>query len=130
MSGPVAGKTGTSNDFRDAWFLAYTPELVVGAWVGFDDGARVGLTGAQAALPIVARFLSGALGEEPGRGFAPPRGVELVSIDPRTGLRAASHCPGRDEWFITGTAPQRTCPRPRWGPRDWLERVIRGGRRR
>jgi len=128
VPGPVAGKTGTSNDFRDAWFVAYTPELVVGVWVGFDDGARVGLTGAQAALPIVARFLRGVLGDEPGRNFDRPAGLEQISIDPGTGLLSAAHCPGRDEWFVAGTAPRRTCPRPRRSPRDWFEQVFRGRR--
>src|SRR5262249_11592988 len=58
--GTLAGKTGTSNDLRDAWFLAYSPALVVGVWVGYDDGKSLGLTGAGAALPIVARFLDRA----------------------------------------------------------------------
>ena len=49
--GPVAGKTGTTNDGRDAWFVGYTPELVAAVWVGFDDGRPLGLTGARAALP-------------------------------------------------------------------------------
>ncbi|MCP3986104.1 MAG: hypothetical protein GY723_17105 [bacterium] len=129
VPGPVAGKTGTSNGFRDAWFVAYTTELVVGVWVGFDDGARVGLTGAQAALPIAAHFLRGALGEQPGRDFRRPPGIEQVSIDPRTGLRAAAHCPGQDEWFMAGTAPSRTCPKPRFNPHDWFDRVF-GDRRR
>ncbi len=129
VRGPVAGKTGTSNDFRDAWFVAYTPELVVGVWVGFDDGARVGLTGAKAALPIAARFLRGVLGEEAGPGFEPPDGMERVEIDPATGLLAAPHCPGREEWFVAGTAPRSVCPRPRRTPRDWLEELF-GGRRR
>ncbi len=120
---PVAGKTGTTNGFRDAWFLAYTPHLVVGVWVGFDDGKRVGLTGAKAALPIVARFLKNALGVT-GADFPVPGSIERVDIDPHTGLRAAEHCPGRKESFLVGTAPKRICPRDRWTPERWLERIF------
>ena len=68
--GPVAGKTGTTNDARDAWFVGFTPELVAAVWVGFDDGTPLGLTGAQAALPIFGRFLIGALGADGGEEFA------------------------------------------------------------
>ena len=127
VRGPVAGKTGTTNDFRDAWFVAYTPRIVVGAWVGFDDGKRVGLTGAKAALPIVARFLKGALGSDGWAGFSEPTGIERADIDPRTGLLASAHCPGAAELFAAGTAPRRTCPRSVWHPRRWLDGVF--GRR-
>ncbi|MSR03006.1 MAG: hypothetical protein EXR94_09775 [Gemmatimonadetes bacterium] len=58
--GAIAGKTGTSNDWRDAWFVAYSSTLVVGVWVGFDDGRSLRMTGATAALPIVAGFLAQA----------------------------------------------------------------------
>ncbi len=126
VEGPVAGKTGTSNDFRDAWFIAYTPDLVVGAWVGFDDGKRVGLTGAKAALPIVARVLK-AHPASARDHFEEPSGLERVEIDPSTGLRAAERCPGRAEVFVAGTAPRRTCPRPRFRPDRWLEDLL--GRR-
>ncbi len=127
IRGPVAGKTGTSNDFRDAWFVAFTPDLVVGAWVGFDDGKRVGLTGARAALPIVARFLGDAVGSEGWRDFEEPPGLDRVEIDPVTGLRAREHCPGREEIFASGTAPARACPRPRRGPERWFQDLF--GRR-
>ena len=70
---PVAGKTGTTNGFRDAWFVGYSPDLVVAVWVGFDDGARVGLTGARAALPIFARFVRDAVGGDGLRDFPEPR---------------------------------------------------------
>jgi penicillin-binding protein 1B len=69
--GPVAGKTGTTNGYRDAWFVGYTPDLVVGVWVGFDDGRSVGLPGAHAALPIFVEFLIRALGPDGGRPFPP-----------------------------------------------------------
>jgi penicillin-binding protein 1B len=94
VSAPFAGKTGTTNDFRDAWFVGYAPDLVVAVWVGFDDGARVGLTGAQAALPIFARFVRRGVGEDAIRAPDVPRGVEVV----RRG--------GREEVFVAGTAPR------------------------
>jgi penicillin-binding protein 1B len=114
--GPVAGKTGTTNDARDAWFVGYTPELVAAVWVGFDDGTPLGLTGARAALPIFGRFLIDALGAGGAAGFPEPSGLELVSIHEATGLRAGFLCWGRREWFLAGTAPREHC-----GP-DWFAR--------
>jgi penicillin-binding protein 1B len=114
--GPVAGKTGTTNDARDAWFVGYTPELAAAVWVGFDDGRPLGLTGARAALPIFGRFLIGALGAEGGSGFAEPPGLESVVIHQGSGLRAGFLCWGEPEWFLAGSAPRERC-----GP-DWLAR--------
>jgi penicillin-binding protein 1B len=107
--GPVAGKTGTTNEARDAWFVGFTPELVAAVWVGFDDGTPLGLTGAQAALPIFGRFLVGALGADGGEDFPEPPGLERVSINESTGLRASFFCWGEDEWFLAGTAPTESC---------------------
>jgi membrane peptidoglycan carboxypeptidase len=115
-AGPLAGKTGTTNEARDAWFVGYTPELVAAVWVGFDDGTPLGLTGAQAALPIFGRFLIGGTGEEGGMPFSEPPGLEIVSIHEGSGLRSGFLCWGRDEWFLAGTAPTERC-----GP-DWLAR--------
>ncbi len=111
--GPVAGKTGTTNDARDAWFVGFTPELVAAVWVGFDDGTPLGLTGAQAALPIFGRFLISALGKDGAEAFEEPPGLERVAINETTGLRASLFCWGNDEWFLPGTAPVESC-----GP-DW-----------
>jgi membrane carboxypeptidase/penicillin-binding protein len=105
--GPVAGKTGTTNDARDAWFVGFTPELVAAVWVGYDDGTPLGLTGAQAAVPIFGRFLIGALGPNGGEDFAEPPGLERVAVNESTGLRASFFCWGDDEWFLAGTAPRR-----------------------
>ena len=107
--GPVAGKTGTTNDARDAWFVGFTPELVAAVWVGFDDGTPLGLTGAQAAVPIFGRFLISALGPNGGEDFAEPPGLERVAINESTGLRASFFCWGDDEWFLEGTAPTESC---------------------
>src|SRR5262249_39675729 len=107
--GAVAGKTGTTNEARDAWFVGFTPELVAAVWVGFDDGTPLGLTGAQAALPIFGRFLIGALGTDGGEDFVEPPGLEDVSINESTGLRSSFFCWGEDEWFLSGTAPTESC---------------------
>jgi membrane carboxypeptidase/penicillin-binding protein len=115
VRGPVAGKTGTTNDRRDAWFAAFSPDWVVVAWVGFDDGARVGLTGSEAAIPVVARFVKGAFGASGWHAFETPRGLVTAAVDPATGLRAASWCDSVDEIFLRGTRPTARCPRPqRW----------------
>jgi penicillin-binding protein 1B len=122
VTGSWAGKTGTTNDYRDAWFVAYSPDLVVAVWVGFDDGARVGLTGAQAALPIVARFVRGAYGKQPPREHPVPEGIQLARIDPSNGRGAGRDCPGHDEVFLAGTAPSmRDCGSP---PLQWALRAL------
>ncbi|MGE0684718.1 MAG: penicillin-binding protein 1A [Candidatus Binatia bacterium] len=106
---PVAGKTGTSNDFQDAWFVGYTPEMLVGVWVGYDEKRSLGdkETGGRVAAPIWLEFMRAALGEAPVRDFALPNGITFVHINPRTGLRAL---PGSRsallECFRRGTEPQ------------------------
>jgi penicillin-binding protein 1B len=111
--GPVAGKTGTTNEARDAWFAGYTPEIAGAVWVGFDDGRPLGLAGARAALPIFGRFLIEALGPRGGGGFPEPPGLEAVAIHEPTGLRAGFLCWGEREWFLAGTAPRERCG-PGW----------------
>jgi penicillin-binding protein 1B len=127
--GAVAAKSGTTNNFRDAWFIGYTPTLAVGVWVGFDDGRSIGLPGAIVALPIFARFLAaatGADGEEGSYGgarFVRPSGLEVVEIDPHTGLRAGPGCRGEPELFLPGTAPAKSCAPVWWVGQDWQGRV-------
>lgn len=88
---PVAGKTGTTNDQRDAWFMGYTPDMVVGVWVGYDDHRRsmgkIG-TGSQMAAPIWLEFMKNALEGKPVRYFETPEGINCVTIDSATGFRA------------------------------------------
>ncbi|HJU54826.1 MAG TPA: PBP1A family penicillin-binding protein [Pyrinomonadaceae bacterium] len=101
----IAGKTGTS---RDGWFAGYTPHLVCVVWVGFDDNSQLGLTGADAALPIFADFMNAALASHPewAGDWSRPAGLEEAEIDPRTGrLAAADATSRRTELFINGTAP-------------------------
>ncbi len=107
--GALAGKTGTTNDSRDAWFVGYTPEIVAAVWVGFDDGTSLGLTGSSAALPIFADFVIASLGREGGADFEHPSGLETVTINDASGLRAGLFCWGSPELFLTGTAPQERC---------------------
>lgn len=115
FSGIVAAKSGTTNGFCDGWFIGYTPSLAVAVWVGFDDGQSLGLPGSRVALPIFARFMASATGRHGDEGpwgtsgFEPPAGLELVEVDPETGLRAGPGCPGTPEIFIRGTAPWRSC---------------------
>jgi penicillin-binding protein 1B len=110
----AAGKTGTTNDLRDAWFAGFTPELLTVVWVGFDDNQPVGLSGALAALPIWTQFMKGALGGRPSVPFEPPEGIVFADIDPDTGQLATPTCPRTfSESFIAGTVPAQTCERHR-----------------
>ncbi|WP_374331760.1 penicillin-binding protein 1A [Aestuariivirga sp.] len=93
---PVAGKTGTSNDERDAWFIGFTPDLVVGTYVGFDNPKPMGKgrTGGELAAPIVADFMKLALKDKPATPFRVPRAIELIPIDAKSGKRAVFGQPG------------------------------------
>jgi penicillin-binding protein 1B len=106
----AAGKTGTTNDLRDAWFVGFTPELLTVVWVGFDDNQPVGLSGSQAALPIWTQFMMRALAGHASVPFDAPDGVTFVDIDPDTGLLAGPGCPRVfREAFLAGTEPVRSC---------------------
>jgi penicillin-binding protein 1A len=87
---PVAGKTGTSNDEKDAWFIGYTPDLTVGVYVGYDNPKPMGRkrTGGELAAPIVADFMRVALRDKPASPFRVPRAIELMPINAKTGRRA------------------------------------------
>jgi penicillin-binding protein 1A len=113
----IAGKTGTSNEGRDAWFIGYTPELVIGVWVGFDDMRRIGRgeTGGRAALPIWIETARHATRGAPATPFRQPPGVVVARIDRRTGKLAAPGQPDRetlDEVFLDGTVPTERAPAP------------------
>jgi membrane carboxypeptidase/penicillin-binding protein len=121
LSGPVAGKTGTTNDGRDAWFVGYAPNLLALIWVGFDNGEPHGLSGTQAALPIWADFMRQALDAYPAPGFEAPAGVTFVNIDTTTGKAATAFCPlAARETFLTGTEPTR-CDEHGWHEEQLLE---------
>jgi penicillin-binding protein 1B len=107
---PAAGKTGTTDDTRDAWFVGFVPDLLAVVWVGYDDNRRLGLTGSQAALPIWTRFMKAAVSGRAKSGFDPPSGITYARIDPLTGKLATAACPSpRQEVFITGTEPRQLC---------------------
>lgn len=110
---PAAGKTGTTDDYRDAWFIGYTPGVVTGIWVGHDKPRPVGkgFTGGAVAAPIWERFMASALAGRPAADFARPETVVAVAVDPATGYRAAPECPEqREEFFMAGTEPVEYCP--------------------
>jgi penicillin-binding protein 1B len=111
----AAGKSGTTNDLRDAWFVGFTPELLTVVWVGFDDNQPVGLSGTQAALPIWTEFMKNALAGRPSIPFEAPDGVSFVEIDRDTGKLALPGCPRvYNEAFLTGTEPLEMCELHRW----------------
>lgn len=111
FSPDAAGKTGTTNDLRDAWFAGYTPDLLCVVWVGYDDNVPIGLSGARAALPIWVEFMKGALAGVKTRPFdVPAEGIVFIDIDKDTGLLATPSCPKViSEAFIPGTEPQERC---------------------
>jgi membrane carboxypeptidase/penicillin-binding protein len=107
--GGLAGKTGTSNDWRDAWFIAYTPRLVIGVWVGFDDGRSLGLSGARAALPIAGRFLREVFEREGPEPFEVPDGIVMAQAGGRSDGYVSWECGGEPEVFLQGTEPADQC---------------------
>jgi penicillin-binding protein 1B len=109
LQGGVAGKTGTTDGYRDAWFVGYSSDMVIGVWVGFDDEHPVGLTGAQAALPIWIDIARRVIPSQTST-FVMPTGVVRRTIDPRTGQLATSQCPEQvSEVFVEGTEPSVYC---------------------
>jgi penicillin-binding protein 1B len=106
----AAGKSGTTNDLRDGWFVGFTPELLTVVWVGLDDNQPLGLSGTQAALPIWTAFMTRALAGRPDLPFAPPSGVVYADIDRDTGQLAGPLCPRMfREAFLSGTEPTESC---------------------
>ena len=97
---PCAGKTGTTNDYRDAWFIGFTPNLVCAVWVGFDDNRQMrtkyggGVTGARGALPIWTIFMKRALKDQPYADFPIPPGIEFMKINPTTGEEVSTYNDG------------------------------------
>jgi penicillin-binding protein 1B len=105
-----AGKSGTTNDLRDAWFVGFTPELLTVVWVGLDDNQALGLSGSQAALPIWTQFMIRALAGHTSLPFEPPAGIVFADIDRDTGKLATPGCPRVfREAFLAGSEPTETC---------------------
>ncbi|WP_372342196.1 transglycosylase domain-containing protein [Geothrix sp. PMB-07] len=109
---PSAGKTGTTDNGMDAWFVGYTPNLLTGVWIGYDQprpGGK-GFTGGGVAAPIWERFMTKAVSSRPTLDFPMPETVVVRSIDPTTGLLAQEACPQKqDEFFVSGTEPVEPC---------------------
>lgn len=108
---PLVGKTGTSNNSVDTWFVGLLPEVAVGAWFGFDQPKTLGRreSGGLSAVPAVGHYLKAA--EAQGADWPPPpEALVQRRIDPKTGLLAAESQPGVEEWFLSGTAPIREAP--------------------
>jgi penicillin-binding protein 1B len=110
MAGEVAGKTGTTNGRRDAWFAGATPDFLAVVWVGTDDNRTIGVEGSQAALPVWID-LARSLQVDTGRSFPVPGGILFEWVDPATGARATGRCPRAVEQpFMAGTEPSGECP--------------------
>jgi penicillin-binding protein 1B len=139
IPGPLAGKTGTTNEARDSWFAGYRPDRVTVVWVGRDNPGSTTLSGARAALPIWGRYMEGALEGAEREKFPEPPGLEHAVICRDSGLLARPICPSRiDEVFLPGQKPTQVCNlnhEPRFeetqhafGQRlgDWLKRKFGG----
>ena len=133
---PAAGKTGTTDDYRDAWFIGYTPQVITGVWAGHDKprSGGAGFTGGAVCAPIWGRFMRTATAARPVVNFTKPENVLAVRIDPKTNELAVQDCPvTREEFYITGTQPTKSCarhggePAPESGPADSLTSAPAGG---
>ena len=128
----LAGKTGTTNDAKDAWFAGFTPNLLTVVWTGFDQKEVLGLTGAQASLPAWVAFMKAATAPRPALDFTAPPGIVQEQIDPTTGYKATPYCPVTMMGvYPEGMAPSQDCPyhtsptsltRHRGRPARWSER--------
>ena len=125
LRGPIAGKTGTTDDEYDLWFVGFTPEIVAVVWVGYDEPRPIGVPSSRGALPIWADFLSEVSGGRVRGAFTKPASVERIEIDPTTGARAFAGCPERrPEFFLAGTAPKETCPRGAGSRSGFFQRLF------
>jgi penicillin-binding protein 1B len=109
----AAGKTGTTNDKRDAWFIGFTPKQLTLTWLGFDDNVPIGLSGGEGAVPIWTRFMIAATGGQPNVDFGAPAGIVFAQVDETSGGLATPMCPQNsivNEAFKEGTQPSNPCP--------------------
>jgi len=109
----AAGKTGTTNDKRDAWFIGFTPKMLALTWIGFDDNAPIGLSGGQGAVPIWTRYMVAQTAGQPNLDFPVPSGIAFASVDETSGGLATVYCPSNvvvQEAFKDGTQPSNPCP--------------------
>jgi len=108
---PFAGKTGTTSNYRDAWFIGYSPRVLSLVWIGFDDGHSLRLAGGDACVPIWTAHMNRITGLVPDVDWKEPDDVIRREVDPDSGLLATPWCPfGRGEIFVSGTEPTSVCP--------------------
>jgi penicillin-binding protein 1B len=106
-----AGKTGTTSNYRDAWFIGYSPRVLSLVWIGFDDGHSVRLAGGDACVPIWTSYMNRVVGLVPDVDWCRPDDVITRRIDPESGYLATPYCPQeRSEIFVAGTEPTTVCP--------------------
>src|SRR5712691_6907036 len=119
-----AGKTGTTSNYRDAWFIGYSPRILSLVWIGFDDGHSVRLAGGDACIPIWTAHINRVAGLVPDVDWRRPDDVITREVDPESGMLATSYCPqSHREIFVAGTEPMSVCPlhagsgeiNPGWG---------------
>jgi penicillin-binding protein 1B len=111
LKADAAGKTGTTDENRDAWFIGFTPDLLCAVWMGYDDNSSLrGLSGAEAALPIWTEMMKKATAGQKSKSFAPPRGIVFAAVDRESGLLATERCPRIvNETFVAGAVPLDHC---------------------
>ena len=122
---PCAGKTGTTDEYTDGWFIGYTPEIVIGVWTGFDERKSIGrsMTGARVALPIWIETMKAAYPTNRGPAFNRPPNIIEETICDESGLLSTPSCPKiRREIFIEGNEPTRPCDLHRVSPYDLLDK--------
>lgn len=129
VRGPVGGKTGTTDEYKDAWFVGFSSSIVVGVWVGFDQPASIGREayGARIALPIWAEFMKRSAQAQPATDFAVPDGLEAVELCNVSYLRPVDDCPVYTEYFKKGDAvPTQLCPIHRGTLKQRAARAVEG----
>ncbi|HEX6042375.1 PBP1A family penicillin-binding protein [Longimicrobium sp.] len=129
---PAAGKTGTTNEAADVWFVGATPDVVAGVWLGFDRPQRIlsNASGGGLAAPVWGKVMAGYYQSHTApAGWNPPAGLLEVNVDRHTGKLATAACPGSDvrtEYFIPGSEPTEYCPVHPEGAGGWFDRTLRG----
>jgi membrane carboxypeptidase/penicillin-binding protein len=129
VRGPVAGKTGTTDDYHDAWFVGYSSSIVAGVWVGFDQPAPIGREayGARVALPIWADFMKRTARQFPPSEFAVPPGIHSADLCSVSYLAPVDGCPVYAEFFKDGDAiPTALCPIHQGSLKQRASRAIEG----
>jgi penicillin-binding protein 2D len=116
---PVAGKTGTTDDYHDAWFVGFTPDVVAGVWVGYDMPRNIGRQAAHTAIPVWARVMNRMLDGFPPIPFETDTEVQWTNVDPWSGFLADSLCPSETMPFLPGTSPVATCAAGRMQPWEY-----------